>query len=109
MWTNIRWGRVIQKYCNTVCSISHEAQEYNMWGLWPFDASCPQALAMAIQEAKQQHPDMLVTKAVVIRETESPTEELQQQQAEVCDSYSAESVVMWSECREPLLEEAVSC
>lgn len=37
----------------------------------------PQALAMAIQEAKQQHPDMLVTKAVVIRETESPTEELQ--------------------------------
>lgn len=31
---------------------------------------------MAIQEAKQQHPDMLVTKAVVIRETESPTEEL---------------------------------
>lgn len=33
---------------------------------------------MAIQEAKQQHPDMLVTKAVVIRETDSPTEELQQ-------------------------------
>lgn len=30
---------------------------------------------MAIQEAKQQHPDMLVTKAVVVRETESPTEE----------------------------------
>lgn len=42
-----------------------------------FKASCPlQALAMAIQEAKQQHPDMLVTKAVVIRESESPTEEL---------------------------------
>ena len=39
---------------------------------------------MAIQEAKQQHPDMLVTKAVVIRETESPTEELQQK-AQVCD------------------------
>ena len=38
---------------------------------------------MAIQEAKQQHPDMLVTKAVVIRETESPTEE-QQQTVEVC-------------------------
>lgn len=38
---------------------------------------------MAIQEAKQQHPDMLVTKAVVIRETESPTEELQRK-AEVC-------------------------
>lgn len=41
------------------------------------DTSCHQALAMAIQEAKQQHPDMLVTKAVVIRETESPTEEMQ--------------------------------
>uniref|UniRef100_A0A8B9LBK0 FERM domain-containing protein n=1 Tax=Astyanax mexicanus TaxID=7994 RepID=A0A8B9LBK0_ASTMX len=34
-----------------------------------------QALAMAIQEAKQQHPDMLVTKAVVVRETESSSEE----------------------------------
>ncbi|XP_037831433.1 protein 4.1-like isoform X8 [Kryptolebias marmoratus] len=40
------------------------------------DVDQHQALAMAIQEAKQQHPDMLVTKAVVIRETESPTEEL---------------------------------
>ncbi|XP_037345824.2 band 4.1-like protein 1 isoform X1 [Pungitius pungitius] len=46
------------------------------------DVDQHQALAMAIQEAKQQHPDMLVTKAVVIRETESPTEELQQQRAE---------------------------
>ncbi|XP_066528230.1 band 4.1-like protein 1 isoform X9 [Hoplias malabaricus] len=34
-----------------------------------------QALALAIQEAKQQHPDMLVTKAVVVRETESSSEE----------------------------------
>ncbi|KAM9443745.1 band 4.1-like protein 1 isoform 2-T2 [Clarias gariepinus] len=34
-----------------------------------------QALAMAIQEAKQQHPDMLVTKAVVVRETNAPSEE----------------------------------
>ncbi|XP_060897369.1 band 4.1-like protein 1 isoform X2 [Labrus mixtus] len=42
------------------------------------DVDQHQALAMAIQEAKQQHPDMLVTKAVVIRETESPTEELKQ-------------------------------
>nr|XP_020448368.1 band 4.1-like protein 1 isoform X11 [Monopterus albus] len=42
------------------------------------DVDQHQALAMAIQEAKQQHPDMLVTKAVVIRETESPTEERQQ-------------------------------
>lgn len=41
---------------------------------------------MAIQEAKQQHPDMQVTKAVVIRETESPTEELLHQQAEVCQT-----------------------
>uniref|UniRef100_A0A087X3G5 Erythrocyte membrane protein band 4.1 like 1 n=1 Tax=Poecilia formosa TaxID=48698 RepID=A0A087X3G5_POEFO len=45
------------------------------------DVDQHQALAMAIQEAKQQHPDMLVTKAVVIRETESPTEE--QRRAEV--------------------------
>ncbi|XP_061901627.1 protein 4.1-like isoform X6 [Entelurus aequoreus] len=42
------------------------------------DVDQHQALAMAIQEAKQQHPDMLVTKAVVIRETESPTEEIKQ-------------------------------
>ncbi|XP_019942422.1 band 4.1-like protein 1 isoform X6 [Paralichthys olivaceus] len=42
------------------------------------DVDQHQALAMAIQEAKQQHPDMLVTKAVVIRETESPTEDVQQ-------------------------------
>lgn len=41
------------------------------------DVDQNQALAMAIQEAKQQHPDMLVTKAVVIRESDSPTEELQ--------------------------------
>ncbi|CAL8337060.1 unnamed protein product [Merluccius merluccius] len=41
------------------------------------DVDQHQALAMAIQEAKQQHPDMLVTKAVVIRETESPTEDIQ--------------------------------
>uniref|UniRef100_A0A667YGG4 Erythrocyte membrane protein band 4.1 like 1 n=1 Tax=Myripristis murdjan TaxID=586833 RepID=A0A667YGG4_9TELE len=46
------------------------------------DVDQHQALAMAIQEAKQQHPDMLVTKAVVIRETESPTEE-QQRKSEV--------------------------
>ncbi|KAI4881918.1 hypothetical protein NFI96_021094, partial [Prochilodus magdalenae] len=37
------------------------------------DVDQDQALAMAIQEAKQQHPDMLVTKAVVVRETESST------------------------------------
>lgn len=34
-----------------------------------------QALAIAIQEAKQQHPDMQVTKAIVVRETESSTED----------------------------------
>lgn len=65
-----------------------------MWKVYDLcvDASCHQALAMAIQEAKQQHPDMLVTKAVVIRETESPTEELQQR-AEVCEAYSSDSHV----------------
>uniref|UniRef100_A0A8C9TJK5 Erythrocyte membrane protein band 4.1 like 1 n=1 Tax=Scleropages formosus TaxID=113540 RepID=A0A8C9TJK5_SCLFO len=39
------------------------------------DVDQDQALAIAIQEAKQQHPDMLVTKAVVVRETESSSEE----------------------------------
>ncbi|XP_048879523.1 band 4.1-like protein 1 isoform X4 [Brienomyrus brachyistius] len=39
------------------------------------DVDQDQALAIAIQEAKQQHPDMLVTKAVVVRETESSAEE----------------------------------
>ncbi|XP_061074553.1 protein 4.1 isoform X10 [Conger conger] len=39
------------------------------------DVDQDQALAMAIQEAKHQHPDMLVTKAVVVRETESSSEE----------------------------------
>nr|XP_054601789.1 band 4.1-like protein 1 isoform X7 [Nothobranchius furzeri] len=39
------------------------------------DVDQEQALAIAIQEAKQQHPDMQVTKAVVIRETESSTED----------------------------------
>ncbi|XP_061638552.1 protein 4.1 isoform X7 [Phyllopteryx taeniolatus] len=38
------------------------------------DVDQEQALAIAIQEAKQQHPDMQVTKAVVVRETESSTE-----------------------------------
>eukprot|EP00066_Takifugu_rubripes_P031046 XP_011620312.1 PREDICTED: band 4.1-like protein 1 isoform X2 [Takifugu rubripes] len=35
------------------------------------DVDQEQALAIAIQEAKQQHPDMQVTKAIVVRETES--------------------------------------
>ncbi|XP_019743626.1 band 4.1-like protein 1 isoform X6 [Hippocampus comes] len=39
------------------------------------DVDQEQALAIAIQEAKQQHPDMQVTKAVVVRETESSMEE----------------------------------
>ncbi|XP_070695026.1 band 4.1-like protein 1 [Pempheris klunzingeri] len=39
------------------------------------DVDQEQALAIAIQEAKQQHPDMQVTKAVVVRETESTTED----------------------------------
>ncbi|XP_075427993.1 band 4.1-like protein 1 isoform X12 [Ascaphus truei] len=39
------------------------------------DVDQEQALAMAIKEAKLQHPDMLVTKAVVYRETEPSPEE----------------------------------
>ncbi|XP_050978375.1 band 4.1-like protein 1 isoform X8 [Labeo rohita] len=39
------------------------------------DVDQHQALAMAIQEARQQHPDMLVTKAIVVRETDSSYEE----------------------------------
>lgn len=39
------------------------------------DVDQDQALAIAIKEARQQHPDMLVTKAVVVRETESSTHE----------------------------------
>ncbi|XP_061910335.1 band 4.1-like protein 1 [Entelurus aequoreus] len=39
------------------------------------DVDQEQALAIAIQEARQQHPDMQVTKAVVVRETESSVEE----------------------------------
>ncbi|XP_061759836.1 band 4.1-like protein 1 [Nerophis ophidion] len=39
------------------------------------DVDQEQALAIAIQEARQQHPDMQVTKAVVVRETESSAEE----------------------------------
>lgn len=37
--------------------------------------SAHQALALAIKEAKLQHPDMLVTKAVVYRETDPSPEE----------------------------------
>ncbi|NXR07948.1 E41L1 protein, partial [Semnornis frantzii] len=40
-----------------------------------FHPSGFQALALAIKEAKLQHPDMLVTKAVVYRETEPSPEE----------------------------------
>ncbi|KAM9445289.1 band 4.1-like protein 1 isoform 1-T1 [Clarias gariepinus] len=43
------------------------------------DVDQDQALAMAIKEAKQQHPDMLVTKAVVVRETESSTQDTHEQ------------------------------
>lgn len=41
------------------------------------DVDQHQALAMAIQEAKQQHPDMLVTKAVVVRETDTSFQDKQ--------------------------------
>uniref|UniRef100_A0A8C9YE66 Band 4.1-like protein 1 n=1 Tax=Sander lucioperca TaxID=283035 RepID=A0A8C9YE66_SANLU len=45
------------------------------------DVDQEQALAIAIQEAKQQHPDMQVTKAVVVRETESSTEDRHEQKS----------------------------
>ncbi|KTG38049.1 hypothetical protein cypCar_00031302 [Cyprinus carpio] len=48
------------------------------------DVDQHQALAMAIQEAKQQHPDMLVTKAIVVRETDSSYEEKHQTYELVC-------------------------
>uniref|UniRef100_A0AAX7TBP6 FERM domain-containing protein n=1 Tax=Astatotilapia calliptera TaxID=8154 RepID=A0AAX7TBP6_ASTCA len=77
------------------------------------DVDQHQALAMAIQEAKQQHPDMLVTKAVVIRETESPTEELQQK-AEVNISCYKNSVLFKDYFKhltgtEPMLRLKVFC
>ncbi|XP_060749978.1 protein 4.1 isoform X4 [Tachysurus vachellii] len=43
------------------------------------DVDQDQALAMAIKEAKQQHPDMLVTKAIVVRETESSKQDAHEQ------------------------------
>ncbi|XP_067904502.1 band 4.1-like protein 1 isoform X2 [Heterodontus francisci] len=39
------------------------------------DVDQDQALALAIKEVKQQHPDMLVTKAVVYKESEAETEQ----------------------------------
>jgi len=78
MWTNIRrvlWKHLYLEPWRVICEVADLFVGVLLL----------QALAMAIQEAKQQHPDMLVTKAVVIRETESPTEELRQK-AEVQDS-----------------------
>ncbi|CAJ0928256.1 unnamed protein product [Ranitomeya imitator] len=54
------------------------------------DVDQEQALAMAIKEAKLQHPDMLVTKAVVYCETEpSPEEPSEKQQVERPTFYRA--------------------
>ncbi|NWI10215.1 E41L1 protein, partial [Crypturellus soui] len=47
------------------------------------DVDQDQALALAIKEAKLQHPDMLVTKAVVYRETE-PSPEEKDKKPQVC-------------------------
>ncbi|NXA53809.1 E41L1 protein, partial [Nothocercus julius] len=47
------------------------------------DVDQDQALALAIKEAKLQHPDMLVTKAVVYRETE-PSPEERDKKPQVC-------------------------
>lgn len=54
---------------------------YSLGFLYSFELSFyfSQALAMAIKEAKQQHPDMLVTKAIVVRETESSTQDAHEQ------------------------------
>ncbi|KFW74259.1 Band 4.1-like 1, partial [Manacus vitellinus] len=55
------------------------------------DVDQDQALALAIKEAKLQHPDMLVTKAVVYRETDPSPEERdkkpQVSEAARCDLY----------------------
>ncbi|KAJ3586282.1 hypothetical protein NHX12_012682 [Muraenolepis orangiensis] len=48
------------------------------------DVDQEQALAIAIQEAKQQHPDMLVTKAIVVRETESSSAEDKHRTSKQC-------------------------
>ncbi|XP_069508427.1 band 4.1-like protein 1 isoform X8 [Ambystoma mexicanum] len=45
------------------------------------DVDQDQALALAIKEAKLQHPDMLVTKAVVYRETDPSPEEKKPQES----------------------------
>ncbi|CAO2578049.1 Band 4.1-like protein 1 [Lemmus lemmus] len=51
------------------------------------DVDQDQALALAIKEAKLQHPDMLVTKAVVYRETDpSPEERDKKPQVQVWSS-----------------------
>lgn len=56
---------------------------YSLGFLYSFEFECffffLQALAMAIKEAKQQHPDMLVTKAIVVRETESSKQDAHEQ------------------------------
>uniref|UniRef100_A0A3Q3WF36 FERM domain-containing protein n=1 Tax=Mola mola TaxID=94237 RepID=A0A3Q3WF36_MOLML len=70
--------QVTQAFCTVKGGFSETRIEKRIIITGDDDVDQHQALAMAIQEAKQQHPDMLVTKAVVIRETESPTEELQQ-------------------------------
>ncbi|XP_069740145.1 band 4.1-like protein 1 isoform X2 [Narcine bancroftii] len=46
------------------------------------DVDQDQALALAIKEVKQQHPDMLVTKAVVYKESDSETEQNTQESKE---------------------------
>lgn len=55
-------------WVSTVSRIRHSAAPH-------LAALFHQALALAIKEAKLQHPDMLVTKAVVYRETDASPEE----------------------------------
>ncbi|KAM3617880.1 uncharacterized protein V6R79_012291 [Siganus canaliculatus] len=64
------------------------------------DVDQEQALAIAIQEAKQQHPDMQVTKAVVVRETESSTED-RRGASEVQDAILSPNDRIWLRCNLP--------
>uniref|UniRef100_A0A4W5P8H4 FERM domain-containing protein n=1 Tax=Hucho hucho TaxID=62062 RepID=A0A4W5P8H4_9TELE len=75
LWWMIPPGTVVSSVCTVKGGYSETRIEKRIIITGDDDVDQHQALAMAIQEAKQQHPDMLVTKAVVVRETESPTEE----------------------------------
>ncbi|POI27444.1 hypothetical protein CIB84_008806 [Bambusicola thoracicus] len=62
-------------HSGAVCSGAHRKPQFHL--------GMSDALALAIKEAKLQHPDMLVTKAVVYRETE-PSPEERDKKPQVC-------------------------